>query len=81
MSDYDFKNLTENQQWLLTYQGWHLHSTISGHNQPSKRTVKKLIDRGLLIEKPAEWAGMQFMEYEVPLPVHMAWCQWCAEQP
>jgi hypothetical protein len=82
MSDgFDFSDLTESQQWLLTFQGWDTSSTFA---QPSKRTVAKLIERGLVIpherQAPAGVGAltMTVVEYEVPLVVHLAWCLECA---
>jgi hypothetical protein len=66
---YDFHNLTQSQQWLLTVGGWDIHTrTIS---RPSAIGVKQLIDRGLVIEQ-----GSGFV---VPIDVHLAWCAHCAE--
>jgi hypothetical protein len=77
--EYDFSKLTESQQTLLTFQGW---SSDSGWPQPSRRTVKKLIDRGLVIEHSVTWVrgnmAMLISEYEVPIPVHAAWCAYCS---
>ena len=68
-------------QWLLTFQGWDTSSTFA---QPSKRTVAKLIERGLVIpherQVPAGVGAltMTVIEYEVPLVVHLAWCLMCS---
>ena len=79
--EYDFKDLTENQQKVLTYLGWTVGNVKDGYSQPSERTMKKLIARGLAIPHYRQHKGVEVIEYEVPLAVHMAWCQWCAEQP
>jgi hypothetical protein len=71
----DFSGLTPKQQELLTYQGWYLDSD---RPQPRERTVAELIKRGLVIEHTRPWIGVTFKEYEVPIPVHMAWCAHCA---
>lgn len=79
MSEYNFKGLTNHQQMILTRQGWSLRDADSGVCQPSSRSVNKLITRGLVIEHEEKWRGMIVKTYEVPIPVHMAWCSWCAE--
>lgn len=73
---YDFTDLSVRQQWLLTYQGWR-HG--DSPQPPLAKTVKPLIDRGLLLARQVERNGAQVTEYEVPLPVHAAWCAHCAE--
>lgn len=79
---YDFSGLTPAQEWLICLQGWRVGSKYpdgSPWPQPSKRTVKKLIERGLVIEKQRRtetasgWA-LTVTEYEVPLAVHLAYC-------
>jgi hypothetical protein len=77
MSNYDFSGLTESQQELLTFQGWSLNDS---RNQPSKATVKKLIERGLVVQHEYKRGDFSVAEYEVPIPVHMAWCAYCSEQ-
>lgn len=82
MSDYDFTGLTETQKALLTFGGWQIGSQAVPV-QPGKRTVAKLIERGLLvtqnkIEPCGRWR-MTVTEYFVPIPVHMAWCQHCTD--
>lgn len=85
MKAYDFTKLTVLQKSLLTFGGWQIGSTVM--YQPAPRSVKKLIDRGLLIEVPRKdrsgpWT-MTVIEYHVPLDVHRAWCEHCSdmEQP
>jgi hypothetical protein len=77
--DYDFSNLTETQQWVLTFQGWHL-STARLMPQPTPRQMAKLIKRGLVIEKEVVDRGLTFKTYEVPLDVHFAWCLTCKDE-
>jgi hypothetical protein len=80
MMDYDFSNLTDAQQRVLTFQGWQAGDRM---RQPHKTTVKKLIARGLVIErdhvsgKPP--ITFHVTEYEVPMHIHIAWCNYCAE--
>lgn len=76
---YDFTGLTNAQAELLTYQGWEMGSTWPTR-QPHPLTVKKLIERGLLIEHVTTVGRMTVREYEVPLSVHMAWCEHCGKE-
>jgi len=73
---YDFTDLTEDQQALLTFQGWVPGGVLP---QPSPRTVQKLIDRGLVVAYAVEHSGLTVRAYDVPVAVHMAWCAWCDE--
>lgn len=74
---YDFSRLTVAQQELLTYQGWHVGCGMP-EVQPRPATVRKLIQRGLVIEREVQYGSMTVKEYEVPLDVHAAWCAYCA---
>lgn len=81
---YDFSRLTGAQQNLLTFQGWQAGSKYPDGSlwpQPQKRTVKKLIERGLVIPHERQYSVCGFTitvtEYEVPIAVHMAWCMQC----
>ncbi|WP_067753050.1 hypothetical protein [Orrella dioscoreae] len=81
----DFSNLTPAQECLICLQGWRIGSKYPDGSiwpQPSKRTVKKLIERGLVVLREVTSAlgnGMRMTvtEYEVPLHVHMAYCFQC----
>ena len=73
---YDFSDLTPTQQNLLTFQGWHALDKYT--RQPSAATVKKLISRGLLFKEDREIHGVIVTEYDVPISVHIAWCEFCA---
>jgi len=76
-SVYDFTGLTHSQKELLTFSGWNRNC---GRKQPQKRTVEKLIRRGLIVERKAKESFMFYIiEYTVPLPVHMAWCKCCSQ--
>lgn len=84
---YDFSGLTDQQQALILHEGWRIgqkHLDGSAWVQPHPRTVKKLIERGLMdAVESVEMGGpfrMTVMEYRVPLHVHMAYCAWCAKQ-
>ena len=74
--DYDFTGLTQTQERLLTFQGW-----VEGQsNKPSQRTISKLLERGLIVEKPRHIGGSVPMAYIVPVHVHMLWCEHCASR-
>lgn len=72
---YDFSGLTEAQQRLLTFQGW---EPGCGQKQPTPRTVKKLIDRKLVVPHDMPFMGITVKAYDVPINVHAAWCEHCA---
>lgn len=73
--DYDFSKLTTAQEWLLTLKGFQFDPT-KAERGPKKATVAPLIARGLVIEhKNGHWPS----SYEVPLAVHIAWCDHCSE--
>lgn len=74
--DYDFSGLTRAQQWILTYQGYVEGSTLLP--RPQRRTVQPLIERGLLEQKVHPEFGTY---WEVPIAVHRAWCEHCANLP
>jgi len=71
---FDFSNLTFRQKELLTFHGWH---SRCGRPQPTPETVRKLKERGLVRELRVGGA-MTWLEYEVPLAVHIAWCEACS---
>lgn len=73
---YDLTNLTDRQQELLTFAGWGADSSLTP--QPSPRTVRKLLERGLLWSRKAQSRGITWIEYDVPTHVHIAWCEHCS---
>lgn len=78
MSGYDFSGLTTAQQELLTFQGWEPGSKLLP--KPRPQTVRKLLERGLVVERPVQFMGITIKAYDVPLETHMAWCAWCSER-
>lgn len=76
---YDFTGLTPTQQGVLTFQGWCV-ADAGQRPQPSKRTVAKLLARGLVVEHINKGSIFTVREYEVPLDVHIAWCDYCSRQ-
>ena len=84
---YDFSKLTPAQEWLICYQGWRVGQTYPDGSvwvQPQKRTVKKLIERGLVTAVPVQMFGGRFpvtvTEYRVEPEVHLAWCLSCVPE-
>ena len=77
----DFTGLTALQRTVLSLAGWTASTADSGIcPQPSRASMKLLVDRGLVIERPAtdgRHPPMKWWEYEVPIDVHMAWCEAC----
>lgn len=85
---YDFSNLTERQQELLTFQGWRVGQKYPDGSiwvQPHKSTIRTLQARGLIFahsvrEHSNVGLSWTVTEWHVPLDVHMAWCEHCARQ-
>lgn len=73
----DFTGLTAAQQRVLTFQGW--RPGPGSQAQPRPQTMAKLLQRGLAAEREVMFLGVRIKAYDVPLPVHMAWCRRCAE--
>lgn len=84
VNDIDFTGLSIAQQTVMTLQGWTPSMAASGIcPQPSREAMRPLIDRGLIVEHEVTSVRggipMTWWEYEVPIPVHMAWCLECDE--
>ncbi len=48
------------------------------------RVLKALAERGLIVGYRDVLAGhppVEIVRWDVPVPVHMEWARWCAEQP
>jgi hypothetical protein len=71
----NFENLTKSQ--LSVFEQICINDDAA-HNQ---RTLDSLVRRGL-IEEYDERQDVIFVikRYRVPIPVHMAWCEWASEQ-
>ena len=80
---YDFTKLTHAQQEVLTFAGWQMNRDLP-FAQPGKSTVKKLIERGLVVAHEVNvhraGIGVTVTEYEVPFDVHAAWCAYCSKR-
>lgn len=74
---YDFSRLTERQQELLTFGGWRVGDD---RPQPSPRTTSRLIRRGLVERHVIEDRSLRIVIYDVPLAVHIAWCEHCSRK-
>lgn len=73
MSDFDFSKLTPAQRALIANGGWHVPDARN-MAQPTKRTVRKLIERGLVVEEiRRENAIFYIREYSVPDAVRAAY--------
>ena len=47
------------------------------------RTLESLKDSGYLqseLQYLSGWLPVAVCKYSVPIPVHIAWCQWCSER-
>jgi hypothetical protein len=71
----DFTGLTQAQMYLLSYGGW---SPNDKRPQPRRTTVRKLIERGLVVERDVVFLGVRMRVYDVPTEIHMAFLEWCA---
>ncbi|NYT67948.1 hypothetical protein [Pusillimonas noertemannii] len=81
---FDFSGLRAKQEWLILYMGWRpgqKYPDGSPWPQPSKPTVRKLIERGLMEAVEVKQNSGRFLltvtEYRVPLHVHAAFCLTC----
>ena len=49
--------------------------------------LRKLKERGVIVDAPPKTLGrdrfglIQVPDWDVPLPIHAQWCEWCSEQP
>ncbi len=73
----DFTRLTPAQRTLLDRGGWTVDTCGPDNVQPSKRTVAKLIARGLVATRVhitgTQFGRMETTEYIVPARVREAW--------
>jgi len=70
MDAFDFSELTDNQQALITQGGWR---TGGMGKIPRPGTVRKLLQRGLVIQRTRRVFGVDVREYDVPEEVSAAW--------
>lgn len=72
----NFRNLSDKQSDVFEQIAI---GNIAGHNF---NTIKSLLRKQLIRRSyeyhPAE--GVTFYRYEVPLPIHIEWCEWCVER-
>jgi hypothetical protein len=82
----NFRNLTNAQQKVL--------GDISIGQIPfcSPKTIQILLAKGLIEQRPdkpiygkgnspIDRIPLMVAQYEMPIQIHIEWCQWCAEQP
>ena len=86
MSDFDFRGLNAVEQRVLTFQGWRAPSgpvMASMHPQVTRAQMARLVERGLVAEREVTSVRgglpMTWWEFDVPIPVHFAWCVWADE--
>ena len=85
MTTKDIDNLTKKQRDVLS-----LIAIDEDHGHPFS-VLKALVKKGLIVphqqnvygrgNAPIDRIPIAITRYEVPLEVHKAWAQWCAEQP
>ncbi|HWH75073.1 MAG TPA: hypothetical protein VNV16_12500 [Methylibium sp.] len=73
----DFSGLTAHQRAVLDAGGWQL----GRGKQPARGTVRKLLQRGLVIARPRRVMAAVVDEYEVPAHVAAAWQATTTPQP
>lgn len=75
-----FDRLTPRQQDAASRIAVGLDSGIN------PRTAAALVKRGIIVDYTEEWESgipgvrMTVTRYLMPIPTHMAWCAWCAEE-
>ena len=75
----DFTALTPEQQQCANYYA------LDGQNlyHPAvwpKEDTDRLVELGLLVRHEVDvGGGLTVFEHEMPLAVHIAWCDWCDE--
>jgi hypothetical protein len=45
-----------------------------------RQTARSLVKRGLIVEVVRREGGFRWVEYEMPLAVHVAFCYWCRDR-
>lgn len=79
MTPYPIKGLTKSQKEIFEQVATG-NNNLAYFHRPA--AVKKLLEIGA-IKKIGEdkmgsgWATITVPVYEVPLPIHAAWCKWC----
>jgi len=76
--EYNFAGLNASQARILTRQGW---EKSESRNRPQLRIVNPLLERGLIQMVPIAPGSTYPQAYIVPIPVHAAWCEYCAASP
>ena len=80
MTDHPCKGMTKNQ--IAAFEALAINQTP----QDGWRSIDALIARGVVErvegEKRRDAMGVyEIPRFNVPLPIHMQWCEWASEQP
>ena len=54
-----------------------------GHNPRTMAALERkrlVVPHEVVLREPTGRWPVTVIDYEVPLPVHITWCEWCAEQ-
>lgn len=76
-----YRDLTKRQTEVLG-----LIATGDTSPASSPTTLKKLVDKGLIVKFGRKTVGVDVFGkytvpmYEMPIAEHIAWCEWCSEQ-
>lgn len=78
-NEMNFRNLSDSQSSVFEQIAT---GNDAGH---SKRTLDSLMRKGLIRQfqqSQVDHIGQFYVyRYEVPLDVHIEWCEWCSQQP
>jgi predicted thioredoxin/glutaredoxin len=72
-----FRNLTAVQERAFEHIAINSHAAVAHSPAVLRRLEEKglLVGRDVVEGKPP--VTFTYRVYEVPIPVHMEWCQWC----
>ena len=71
----DFDRLSKSQQDTLNL------IAIGQDGGHARSTLRSLVGRGLIEEFEQDMGGgLTVKRYEMPIPVHIMWCEWAAAQ-
>lgn len=81
MTPYPIKGLTKSQKEIFEQVATGNNNLAYFHRHAA---VKKLLEIGAIKHIGTDrmgsgWSTVKVKVYEVPLPIHAAWCKWCDE--